>query len=136
MHLHHTTYRVTYSDTDQMGYVYYGHYARLYEIGRAEMLRALGLTYQSFEKDMRIMMPVMHLECKYLRPALYDELLTIETVLQELPSKMITFHHRIMNENEELLNKGQVKLFFIDMNTQKRRSSPEILTKKLLPYFG
>ena len=136
MHNHETTYRVTYGDTDQMGYMYYGHYARLYEIGRAEMLRSSGLTYQQFEQELRIMMPVMHLECKYLRPALYDQLLTIETTLADMPTKMITFQHRILSERGELLNKGQVKLFFIDMKTLKRISSPDVLTHKLKRYFG
>jgi len=51
-----TQYRVTYADTDQMGYLYYGHYARMYEIGRAELLRSTGVTYQECEADYQIMM--------------------------------------------------------------------------------
>ena len=46
-----TTYRVCYADTDQMQYMYYGNYARLYEIGRVEAMRALGFSYKAFEEQ-------------------------------------------------------------------------------------
>lgn len=128
-------YRVRYADTDQMGYLYYGHYARLYEIGRSEMIRDLGITYEHMESQLRIMMPVLHLECRYRLPAKYDELLTIRTSLKELPTKMVTFHHEILNPDGQLLNTGAVKLFFIDMESQRRVSAPDYLCDRLRDYF-
>lgn len=131
-----TNYRVPYADTDQMGYMYYGLYAKLYEMGRAEMVRDLGITYKELESVHQISMPVLYLECRYLIPATYDELLTIESRIEEMPTKMIVFHHRVFNAAEKIINKGIVKLFFIDQKTEKRVSAPAILTDKLQTYFG
>ena len=75
---HRTTYRVTYADTDQMGYLYHGNYATLYEIGRTEMLREQDLSYKLME-ERGTMMPVISLNQRFVRPARYDEVLTIET---------------------------------------------------------
>ena len=128
-------FRIRYADTDQMGYAYYGNYARYYEIGRVETIRSLGFSYKDFETKMGIMLPVVYLESRYIKPAFYDDLLTIETKLTEMPSKMITFHCDIYNESIELINTGLIKLFFVDMKTNKRVSSPELLVSKLKPYF-
>ena len=89
--------RVLYAETDKMGYLYYGHYAKLYEIGRAELIRDLGLSYRYLEDEIGVKMPVLELKSRYLRPALYDDMLTIETSIVDRPTKMITFHHKIYN---------------------------------------
>ncbi|MDP4586583.1 MAG: acyl-CoA thioesterase, partial [Flavobacteriales bacterium] len=70
--------RVRYSETDRMGYVYYGHYAQYFEVARVEALRNLGISYRSMEED-GIMLPVASYSIKYLKPAVYDDLLTVET---------------------------------------------------------
>ena len=67
-----TQIRVRYGETDQMGYLYYGNYAQYYEVGRAEMIRSVGLTYASMEKEHGTLMPVMSLNMRFVRPALYD----------------------------------------------------------------
>lgn len=127
--------RIRYAETDKMGYLYYGNYAQLYEIGRAEMIRDLGLSYREMEDELRIMMPVVSLECRYIKAALYDDMLSIRTSLREMPDKMITFHHEVCNESGDLLNRGVVKLFFIDMKSNRRISCPPYLSQKLIPYF-
>jgi len=118
-----------------MGYLYYGHYAKLYEIGRAELMRNLGFTYRQLEDSHDIMMPVVKLECRYKAPAFYDDLITIESTLRDRPTKLITFHHEVLNEKKEVLNTGIVKLFFVDRKTGNRISCPDVLTKIYLPYF-
>lgn len=127
--------RIRYGETDQMGYFYYGNYAQLYEIGRAEAIRSLGITYKDLESEHKIMMPVLHTESRFKGPILYDELITIKTILRSLPSKLIHFDHEIFNESGELIHTGSVKLFFIDMETQKRISAPKYLTEKLKQFF-
>lgn len=127
--------RIRYGDTDQMGYVYYGNYPRFYEIGRMELLRSLGLSYVKWEEELGIIMPVVSMESRYLYPARYDDELRIKTILDEMPSKMISFNHRIFNQRGILVNKGNVKLFFIDKNTNKRVAPPEELLDKLKVYF-
>ena len=127
--------RVRYGETDQMGYLYYGNYALYYEVGRAEMLRSLGLTYREMESSLGIMMPVMSLQMRFVRPALYDELITIRTTLRELPTSTITFHHELFNEKKKLLNGGSVKLCFVDIATNKTVAPPQYVTEKFAPFF-
>ncbi len=135
MYSHDYHKRVRYGETDQMGYLYYGNYAQYYEIGRVEMLRSLGLTYKSMEKEHGIMMPVMTLQQRFVRPAYYDELLTIRTSLRKMPDQFITFHVEIFNEKGKLVNGGSVKLCFIEVKNNRTVSAPAYLLKKLIPYF-
>jgi acyl-CoA thioester hydrolase len=135
MYSHETQVRVRYGETDQMGYLYYGNYALYYEVGRVEMLRSLGLTYKEMESVHAVMMPVMSLQMRFVRPALYDELLTIRTTLRNMPADSITFHVEIFNEKKKLVNGGSVRLCFVDMKTNKTVSAPQFLTEKLAPYF-
>lgn len=127
--------RIRYAETDQMGYAYYGNYAKYYEIGRVETIRSLGFAYKDFEAVWGIMLPVVNMEARFIKPAFYDDLLTIETQIREMPGKMVTFYCNIYNEQNEIINKGVVKLFFVDMKTGKRVSAPEILINKIKPYF-
>jgi len=130
-----TTYRVRYADTDKMGYLYYGHYARMYEIGRSELLRTTGISYQECEDDFQIMMPVLEMNCRYKLPALYDQQLTIHSELRELPRRMLHFHHEIYNEEGQLLNLGEVKLFYVDMNSNKPVSCPQFLLERFSKHY-
>ncbi len=127
--------RVRYAETDKMGYLYYGQYPKYYEIGRVEMLRSLGMSYRSMEDELGVMMPVTSLEVRYLRPAYYDELITIRTKLLKLPEKRIRFHMELYNEEGKLLNAGKVQLAFVDVQTGKTVSAPEALLEVLRPYF-
>lgn len=135
MYSHDFKKRVRYGETDKMGYLYYGNYAQYYEIGRVEMIRSLGLTYRQLEDDLRVMMPVMSLQLRYVRPAYYDDLVTIRTTLKELPEKFITFHMELFNQQNKLINGGKVKLCFVDTQTQQTVMAPEILINQLKPYF-
>jgi acyl-CoA thioester hydrolase len=127
--------RVRYGETDMMGYLYYGNYAQLYEIGRVETMRSIGLSYKKLEEDHRIMMPVVHVEARYILPAKYDEELTIRTILKDLPSRLITFENEVYNEELTLIHSAIVKLFFINMETSKKVSCPEYMLEKLRPLF-
>ncbi len=135
MYIHETSIRVRYADTDQMGYVYYGNYAKFYEIGRVEAMRNLGLIYADLESKHGILMPVMSMDSRFVRPALYDELLKIETRISKWPQEDIKFRCDIYNEKGELVNNGNVKLFFLDSKSQARVAVPEVIQAKLKPYF-
>ncbi len=135
MYEHLTSLRVRYAETDQMDIVYYGNYAQYFEVGRAECIRALGFTYKKME-EMGVRMPVVQMEARFLRPAHYDDLITIKTVLKEIPLKHeIHFHHEVFNENKKLITTGKVSLFFIDTKTGKWISMPEDLKKTLSVFF-
>ena len=131
-----TQLRVRYAETDQMGVVYHSNYFPYFETARAESIRQLGFTYADMEK-MGIIMPVIEVQCRYLRPALYDDLLTIKVILKELPvHHKIEFHHEVFNEKNELLATGKIILYFMESKTMKRTVMPEQLLKKLQPYFS
>ncbi|MBL7717830.1 MAG: acyl-CoA thioesterase [Flavipsychrobacter sp.] len=128
--------RVRYGETDQMGYLYYGFYALYYEVGRAEAIRELGFTYRQLE-EMGIMMPVVELNAQYFRPALYDDLVTVKTILKELPDgPRIKFHSELYNEKGELLNKGVTTLVFYDPVLKKKVDMPHELKHRLESYFA
>lgn len=135
MYTHDFQKRVRYGETDQMGYLYYGNYAQYYEIGRVEMLRSLGLTYKYMEEELGVMMPVLSLQMRYVRPAYYDELLTIRTTLRQLPDQFITFHVELYNEKNKLVNGGSVRLCFVDKKSNKTIQAPTYLIEKLRLFF-
>jgi acyl-CoA thioester hydrolase len=135
MYEHITNLRVRYAETDQMNIVYYGNYAQYFEVGRAECIRDIGFSYKTME-ERGILMPVISLHINYLRPARYDDLITIKTQLRQLPEKYeITFQHEVFNERKKLLTTGQVTLLFMDIASNKRTRMPEYLLEKFAPYF-
>lgn len=135
MYTHEVQIRVRYGETDQMGYLYYGNYAEYFEVGRVELIRSLGLTYKALEEEYGIGLPVVSLEMRFVRPAYYDDLLTVRSTLKELPDNHITFHVEILNEKGKLVNSGRVRLCFFDSKTKKVVQIPEFMLEKLRPYF-
>jgi len=131
-----TKVRVRYAETDQMGVVYHSNFFLYYEVSRAECIRELGYTYADME-SMGVIMPVVEVQSRFLRPALYDDLLTIKTILKELPvHHKIEFHHEVYNEEKELLTTGKVVLYFMEAKTMRPTVMPEQLRQKLQPYFS
>lgn len=131
-----TKVRVRYAETDQMGVVYHSNFFLYYEVSRAESIRQLGFTYADMEK-MGVIMPVVEVQSRFLRPALYDDLLTIRTILKELPAHhKIEFHHEVFNEKEELLATAKIILYFMEAKTMKKTTMPTQLMKKIQPYFS
>ncbi len=134
MYISETSLRVRYAETDRMGYVYYGNYAQYFEVGRVEALRQLGTSYKEME-DNGIMLPVYTCTIKYLKPAFYDDLLVIKTVIKDLPTARITFDYEIFNQKGELLTTGNTTLVFIKMATNKPCVAPTSFNEKIKVYF-
>ncbi len=131
---HTTKIRVRYGETDQMGYMYYGNYAEFYEVGRVEMLRSLGLTYSGMEAS-GIMMPVLEMKCKYLKPALYDEEITVKVIMDKMPGVKIHFRYEFFNEKEELIHLAETLLVFVNMATSRPCLPARDFLDKLKPFF-
>jgi acyl-CoA thioester hydrolase len=130
-----TQVRVRYAETDQMNVVYYGNYAQYFEVGRVESIRNLGVSYKDIE-EAGVIMPVVEMHVKYLRPAKYDDLLTIKTTLRQLPPEhRIEFFQEVFNESGRLLTSGRVVLYFLDAATNEKTHMPANLTEKLSPFF-
>ena len=129
-----TAIRVRYYDTDQMGIVYYGNYARFYEIGRVEALRHLGLSYKEIEQS-GISMPVYDLTSQFIRPAKYDDLLTIRVTIPQMPKTRLMFDYEIFNQEGQLLNTGQTTLVFVRTETGRPCAAPTELVEAAKPFF-
>ena len=135
MYTTETQVRVRYAETDQMDVVYHGNYAQYFEVGRAESIRQLGYTYKDIE-ELGIIMPIVEFHLKFIRPAHYDDLLTIKTMLKELPTDhRIEFQQEVYNEAGKLLTAGKVLLFFLNAATKEKVAMPEELKNKLAPFF-
>lgn len=127
---HQINLRVRYSETDQMGYVYYGNYPQYYEVGRVELLRSVGMSYRQIEEN-GLMLPVRDLQIRYIKPALYDDELTIKTSLREMPTTRITFDYEIFNAAGQLLNTASTTLVFVNIKTMRPCQAPENLLRAL-----
>jgi acyl-CoA thioester hydrolase len=124
--MHRYAIRVRYADTDQMGFAYYAHYLRWFEIGRAEMLRALGWSYRAVE-EAGIQLPVLEARCRYRKPARYDDELMIETGVLELRRASVRFGYRIVRERDgELLASGETEHCFLDREGKPDRPPPRL----------
>ncbi len=129
-----TQFRIRYADTDQMGVVYYGNYPMLYETGRTEMFRTLGLPYARLE-ELGVCLPVVELHSNYHKSARYDDLVTIETTIAQMPDVRIRFDYKIFNEKGELLNTGHTVLIFLDLKRLRPTRLPEVVKDLLEKYF-
>ena len=124
--MHRFEIRVRYGDTDQMGFAYYAHFLRWFEIGRAEMLRALGTSYRAVE-EAGTSLPVVEACCRYLKPARYDDLLRLETGVQELNRASVRFAYRVLRDVDgELLAFGHTEHCFLGRDGRPGRPGPEL----------
>lgn len=130
MKRHHTFVKVRYAETDQMGVVHHGNYSQYLEIARLDWLDQLGVSYKTMEAE-GVMLPVYQLNIKFLRPAVFDNVLRIETELKELPRARIEFFYEIFNENNELITIASTILVFMDSETKKPIRCPDYILKKL-----
>ncbi|MCI3936670.1 acyl-CoA thioesterase [Chryseobacterium aahli] len=126
----HTTHtiRVRYAETDPMKYVYYGNYAAYFELGRVELFRSIGISYDEIEK-LGIWLPVSDYNIKYLKPALYDQKLEIHTYVKKIPGVRIEFEYEIYNEEKIKITEARTTLFFLDAATNKVIKCPDFLMK-------
>jgi acyl-CoA thioester hydrolase len=131
-----TKIRVRYSETDQMGFVYYGVYASYYEVGRVEAMRLLGCSYKDAE-DRGILMPVIEMNILYKKPAHYDDEITLITYLKQIPTGYrIKFDYECFDNQKTLLNSGSVTLVFIDKASNKITRIPEWFESAIAKAFN
>ena len=123
-------FRVRYGETDQMSYVYHGNYAAYFEMGRTEWLRKLGVSYKKMEEE-GIMLPVINLNTNYIKPAKYDDVLTLKTTLAKIPTARIEFNFEITNQKNELLTTATATLVFVNMKTNRPTRIPKYLLDKI-----
>jgi acyl-CoA thioester hydrolase len=97
-----TEIRVIYGDTDQMGVVYYGNYLRFFEAARADFLREKGAAWREMESRYSIYLPVVEAKVNYKRPAVYEDVVVVETVLAELGRASLRFEYKVLRGTDLL----------------------------------
>ena len=112
---HQTTCRVIYADTDKMGFAYHSNYFRWFEIGRGELFRSLGLTYKEIEEK-GIFLPLSEVHCKFILPVKYDDLLCIETTLDEKTKGSMKFLYKVLSEDNKKIAEGYTIHPCVDSN--------------------
>lgn len=123
--------RSRYGETDQMGYVYYGRYLEYFEEARTEMIRSLGFPYTKLEES-GVMLPVVHTEVDYKAPVYYDELMSIEVMLFDIPTvKLETFYKVSTNRREQPHIFGKVVLCFMKEENRKPCRAPTAFINNL-----
>jgi len=135
MFMHETTIRVRYGETDQMGFVYYGDYAEFLEVGRVDELRIIGFPYRRWEEE-GVMLPVYDLHVTYHQPARYDDLITVRTFIEAMPSVRIVFRYEVLAPDGELLTEARTTLVFVDRATMKPCRAPQPLLDALAVHLG
>jgi len=128
------TLRVRYAETDRMGYVYYGNYASFFEVARVEALRSLGMSYKHME-DEGFLLPVMEYKIKYLKPAFYDDELTIKTQIPEMPTARMVFTYEVFNQGGEKISEAETTLVFINKESGRPCKAPEDFIEAIKKYF-
>ncbi len=133
LYTHNTNLRVRYSETDQMGYCYYGNYASYFEVGRVEAMRSIGMSYKAIE-DSGKMLPVISYTVDFLNPAHYDDMLTIKTSITKLEGAKLFFSYEIYNDSDIKLCKAETTLVFINSGSKKPTQAPKELIEILKKY--
>ena len=126
--------RIRYDEVDKMGYVYHGNYAKYYHISRTELLRKIGISDRELETH-DILLPVIELNIKYLKPVFYDDIITIRTSLHNIPTSRMIFHHEVRSNTNEIINRATSTVAFVDINTRKPMKAPQFIVNKIKSYI-
>ncbi len=119
--VHEHRLRVRYCETDQMGVAHHGSFIDWLEEARTEWLRACGKSYREWEKE-GTQLQVVDLGVRYLRPALYDDLLCLQTSVRERGQASITLSYEVVRvEDGEVLAQGETKLACIGKDGKLQR---------------
>lgn len=121
-----TQVRVLFADTDAMGVVYHTNYMRWFELGRSELMRQLGIPYTELQK-LNLNMPLIKVSCNYLKSAIYDQVLTIETRFDYIKKATVKFNSRIWDEKRENLLAEGYSIHVCTNNEGKIRRTPQLL---------
>lgn len=121
---HNHVIRVRYAETDQMGIVWNGNYSVYFEIGRTELMREYGIQYRELEEEGYIL-PLADLYSKFIKPAHYDDVLTIRTELEWNNSAALKFVYTILRE-DTVIAEGYTTHMFVKSDTRVPVKPPKI----------
>lgn len=123
---------VRYAETDQMGIVHHSVYPIWYEAARTEAIKKIGITYSALEKN-GIMTPLVELNSKYIFPAEYEDVLTINVEISKLTPARIVFNYQIFKSGiEKPINTGSTIHAWVDRDLKPinlKKQFPDIFEK-------
>lgn len=125
-----TEYRIRYCDVDRMGYLHHGNYAAYFEAARTELLREHGLSYKEVEEK-GVILPLRDLHIEFIRPVFYDEIITIETILEKAEGIRLLFKYIVTNQQGVKISEASTMLVFADAQTGKPIRGPRFFKDKL-----
>ena len=134
MYSHDIEVRVRYGEVDMMGYLYYGYYSFYYEQARVETMRSLGISYKKME-ELGFLLPVIDLKIKFLKPAFYDDVVLIKTMIKKMPGVRHHFHYEMYNKDNELINEAETTLVYLDKDSRKPVQCPDFVKALLHPHL-
>ena len=117
---------IRYYETDQMGIVHHSNYIRYFECGRIDLLKQLGLPIEKIE-EAGVMLPVASVECRYKLPAKLGDVLTVVSIVDEVPRARLVIRNEIYNRDGQLVCDGKVVLGFIDALSRRPLRCPQSL---------
>jgi acyl-CoA thioester hydrolase len=126
---HTLSIRVYYEDTDFSGVVYHASYLRFMERGRTELIRDLGIDQKElFDEGTALAFAVRAMQIEFLKPAVMDDWLTIETVPVDIKGASMLVRQRVLR-GEETLVTADVKV--VCVGAGRARRIPDQLRVKL-----
>lgn len=124
-----STIRVRYDEVDKMGYVYHGNYSKYYHVGRTDLLHKFGISDKELESE-NLILPVIEMSSKFIKPVFYDDIITIRTSLIEKPRSRMKFLYKIYNQNNEIVHEASTTLVLMDEETRRPIRVPEAISNK------
>lgn len=135
IHSYEHVMRSRYSETDRMGYVYYGRYLEYFEVARTEMIRSAGISYREMEEQ-GVMLPVVESHVKYKAPLLYDDEIVVKVNLYKMPAvKLETYYEMFTRRSDKLHALGKVVLCFMDRESRKPCRAPQTFLNELSKFM-
>lgn len=123
---HDAVVRVRYAETDQMGVVYHANYLVWFEVGRVELMRALGVEYKTMEKDDDCHIVVADARCRYHQPARYDEVLRIRARIAESKNRVVKFSYEVIRDADgKVLANGETTHVICGSNGRPKMLPPK-----------
>lgn len=135
MFVYESKVKVRYVETDQMGVVHHSNYAQYYELARTECFEACsGMTYETMERE-GVMLPILDMYSKFIKPAFYNQTLTVKSFVRDLPTVRLKVDYEIYNDANELINTGYTTLVFVNKETRRPCQPPQNFMEQVRQYF-
>ena len=136
MALFKTTFPVRYYETDQMAVVHHSNYVRYFELARDEMMVQVGFPIERCEKELKVLVPIVSLECNFRHPARMGDVLTATAEVTRIPMAKMFIKQAVYNQDGVLCAEGSVTLGFLNSATFTPIRCPEVITELFEKYIN